>query len=59
MRPSSRVGIAGRIAEDAGTMSRPDILFPLFADLTSLDGVGPKTAKLLARMEIARPPTSS
>lgn len=27
---------------------RPDILFPLFGDLQSLDGVGPKIAKLLA-----------
>ena len=36
-------------------MSRPDILFPLFADLTTLDGVGPKIAKLLGRMEIERP----
>jgi len=34
---------------------RPEILFPLFADLTSLDGVGPKTAKLLERLEITRP----
>ena len=36
-------------------MSRPDILFPLFTALTTLDGVGPKTAKLLARMEIEKP----
>ncbi len=36
-------------------MSRPDILFPLFADLTALDGVGPKTVKLFERMDIARP----
>lgn len=36
-------------------MSRPEILFPLFADLTTLDGVGPKIAKLLARMDIAHP----
>ena len=36
-------------------MSRPEVLFPLFADLTALDGVGPKTARLFARMEIAHP----
>ncbi len=41
--------------EDAATMSRPDILFPLFAEPTALDGVGPKIAKLLERMEITRP----
>jgi ATP-dependent DNA helicase RecG len=28
-------------------MSRPEILFPLFADLETLEGVGPKTAKRL------------
>jgi ATP-dependent DNA helicase RecG len=36
-------------------MSRPEALFPLFADLTALDGVGPKTARLLARLDIAHP----
>ena len=36
-------------------MSRPDILFPLFADLTTLDGVGPKVAKLLGKIDIERP----
>ena len=34
---------------------RPDILFPLFGSLESLEGVGPKTAKLLAQMGIERP----
>jgi ATP-dependent DNA helicase RecG len=34
---------------------RPDILFPLFGDLEALDGVGPKTAKLLAQLDIERP----
>ncbi|MBK1636592.1 ATP-dependent DNA helicase RecG [Rhodovulum adriaticum] len=34
---------------------RPDILFPLFGDLTALDGVGPKTAKLLAQIDIEKP----
>ena len=28
-------------------MSRPEVLFPLFADLTALDGVGPKTREAL------------
>jgi ATP-dependent DNA helicase RecG len=36
-------------------MSRPEVLFPLFADLTGLDGVGPKTAQLFARMEVSKP----
>jgi ATP-dependent DNA helicase RecG len=36
-------------------VSRPDILFPLFAELTSLDGVGPKVAKLFARLDVERP----
>ena len=36
-------------------MSRPEVLFPLFAELTALDGVGPKTARLLARLD-DRPP---
>ncbi|MBP7241747.1 ATP-dependent DNA helicase RecG [Amaricoccus sp.] len=34
---------------------RPEILYPLFADLTALDGVGPKVAKLFARLEVERP----
>lgn len=36
-------------------MSRPPILFPLFAELTVLDGIGPKLAKLFARLGIERP----
>lgn len=34
---------------------RPEILYPLFADLETLDGVGPKTAKFFAQMEVAKP----
>ncbi len=34
---------------------RPEILFPLFADLETLEGVGPKTAKLLGQIEIESP----
>ena len=34
---------------------RPEILFPLFSDLTGLPGVGPKTAKLFERLEITKP----
>ena len=34
---------------------RPEILWPLFGGLERLPGVGPKTASLLARLEIARP----
>ncbi len=36
-------------------MSRPELLFPLFADLETLAGVGPKTAKALAGLAIACP----
>ncbi len=35
--------------------SRPEILFPLFADLTVLSGVGPKSARNFANMGITRP----
>lgn len=34
---------------------RPEILFPLFAEVTKLAGVGPKLAQNLAQMGIARP----
>jgi ATP-dependent DNA helicase RecG len=34
---------------------RPPQLFPLFADLETLDGVGPKTAKTLAGLEVTKP----
>ncbi len=36
-------------------MSRPDILFPIFAELTVLNGIGPKLARLFARLGIERP----
>ncbi len=36
-------------------MSRPEVLFPLFSELTVLDGVGPKVAKLFERIGITRP----
>lgn len=36
-------------------MSRPEILFPLFAELETLDGVGPKTAQNLGHMGIETP----
>ncbi|MEQ8491539.1 MAG: ATP-dependent DNA helicase RecG, partial [Marinovum algicola] len=35
--------------------TRPPILFPLFAELETLEGVGPKTAKTLAAIDITRP----
>ena len=35
--------------------SRPDILFPLFGALTKLEGIGPKTSKLLENMGITKP----
>ena len=34
---------------------RPEILFPLFAELTTLGGVGEKTAATLAALDIERP----
>ncbi len=36
-------------------MSRPAVLFPLFAELTALDGVGPKLARLFAKLNIEKP----
>ena len=36
-------------------MSRPPILFPLFAGLETLEGVGPKTAKHFAQMDVEKP----
>jgi ATP-dependent DNA helicase RecG len=36
-------------------MSRPEILWPLFADLTALKGIGPRTADHLAAGGISRP----
>jgi ATP-dependent DNA helicase RecG len=36
-------------------MSRPAVLFPLFADLITLGGVGPKTAKAMAGLGVERP----
>ncbi len=34
---------------------RPDLLFPLFSDLTSLPGIGPKTAQNLHGLRIEKP----
>ncbi len=34
---------------------RPEPLFPLFAGLETLEGVGPKTARLMAQMDIEAP----
>lgn len=36
-------------------MSRPEALFPLFAGLETLEGVGPKSAKALAALGVERP----
>ncbi len=35
--------------------TRPEILFPLFSALTTLEGVGPKTAEHLAQIDIEKP----
>ncbi len=43
-------------AESTGTVKgRPEALFPLFADVETLPGVGPKSAKLLAVLRIEKP----
>ena len=36
-------------------MSRPEVLFPLFAGLETLDGVGAKTAQAFEALEVRRP----
>jgi len=36
-------------------MSRPAVLFPLFAGLETLPGIGPKAARALAQVDISRP----
>ena len=36
-------------------MSRPAALFPLFAELETLEGIGPKTAKAMAGLGVERP----
>ena len=36
-------------------MSRPEILFPLFADLETLDGIGPKSARAFEGLAVTRP----
>lgn len=35
--------------------SRPEILFPLFADIKTLSGIGPRLATLLEQMHVERP----
>ena len=37
------------------TSRRPEILFPLFGEITSLKGIGPRTAQALEKVEITRP----
>ncbi|THD85805.1 ATP-dependent DNA helicase RecG [Aliigemmobacter aestuarii] len=36
-------------------MTRPEILFPLYAELETLEGVGPKTARAFAGLGVERP----
>lgn len=36
-------------------MSRPEILFPLYAALETLEGVGPKTARAFEALDVTRP----
>jgi ATP-dependent DNA helicase RecG len=35
--------------------TRPEILFPLFADIKGLDGIGPRSAENLAKMDVEKP----
>jgi len=35
--------------------TRPEILYPLFGDLETLEGIGPKTAKSLQALQIEKP----
>ncbi|WP_146585522.1 ATP-dependent DNA helicase RecG [Puniceibacterium confluentis] len=35
--------------------SRPEVLFPLFGDLTKLAGIGPKSVQLLGQLDISAP----
>ena len=34
---------------------RPEILFPFFADMTGLPGIGPKLVSKLAKLELHKP----
>jgi ATP-dependent DNA helicase RecG len=44
------------LGQDEQAMSgRPEILFQLFGALTKLDGIGPKTAQLMAGLDIEKP----
>lgn len=36
-------------------MNRPEILFPLFSGLETIDGIGPKTAKAFAALGVEKP----
>ncbi|MEM6904561.1 MAG: ATP-dependent DNA helicase RecG [Pseudomonadota bacterium] len=36
-------------------MARPEILYPLFADLTGLPGIGPKTVQAFGRLGLSKP----
>ena len=36
-------------------MSRPELLFPLYADLETLEGIGPKTARAFEGLAVFRP----
>ncbi|MGB8813379.1 MAG: ATP-dependent DNA helicase RecG, partial [Paracoccaceae bacterium] len=36
-------------------MSRPELLFPLFAELETLDGIGPKSARAFAALGVEKP----
>ena len=36
-------------------MSRPEVLFPLFAALETLDGIGPKSARAFEGLDVTRP----
>lgn len=54
-KPNFRLGPAPPVAQSGGmSQGRPEILFPLFAEISSLPGVGPKTAKLFEKIDATR-----
>ena len=54
MRPNG-LHLLHRRGDIAPMSPRPEILFPLFADLQGLEGVGPRTAENFAKMDIEKP----
>ncbi|MCX7300091.1 MAG: ATP-dependent DNA helicase RecG [Rhodobacterales bacterium] len=47
--------MSGPEGERPPAKGRPEVLWPLFGEITKLDGIGPKSAQLLATIGIERP----